>query len=90
MLESEVWVAHPENGAKLVNVGPLLYQLSKFGAPAGSLLKTGSLAVLNKTIRLLNVIVHDSNLITPVDLANLYQDLYTLSDALDGLNEREA
>ncbi|GAB4018792.1 hypothetical protein [Spirosoma koreense] len=81
MVNEPGWVTHPDCQDRLVYIEPFLKELSQLDAPPGTSLVEGALQTIARTLRLLNVTVHDPYITDPHDLANLYRDLHRLGDA---------
>lgn len=84
---SPCWV-HVPGTTREIDVAPLLTVLDQFDAPLNAPLHSGASLTLTRVIRLLNVTVHDGQITSPIDLANLYRDLHRLEDALNALQDR--
>ena len=84
-----IWVFNPATG-KDIDVAPLLTVLNQFDAPSNTPINTGAREAIKRTIRVLNVTVHDPHVNNPILLANLYKDLHLLEDMFDQLSEKAA
>ncbi|GAB2571608.1 hypothetical protein [Spirosoma areae] len=86
---STIWVKHPTSG-KEINVAPLILLLDELDAPPNSHPCAGVSDVLHRTIRTLNVTVHDQDVSPVKHIADLYRDLHSMEDAFQAVTVREA
>lgn len=87
MNHTSIWVLDPESGREY-DVAPLFETLNVLDRPGNTSINTSGRVVINRTIRTLNVTVHDPQITTPLHLANLYRDLHQLADMFEQIREK--
>lgn len=74
-----IWVIDPATSQQ-VDVRPFLNMLHAFDRKPATTLSSGGQAVTQRLMRLLNITVHDHNVIPAVQLVSIYHDLHLLDD----------
>lgn len=87
MNRTSLWVADPETGREY-DVAPLFETMHVLDRPGNTSLNTSGRDAINRTLRTLNVTVHDPLITPPQHLANLYKDLHLLSDMFEQIVEK--
>ncbi|GAB4018824.1 hypothetical protein [Spirosoma koreense] len=83
----EIWVVDPLS-SQAVNVHAFLKALHAFEPERDAPLNQGALDSLKRVLRFLSTAVYDQCSTDPVELANIFNDLWRLWDMFDATSDR--